>query len=62
MLNNGCKNCDGTGWVSGQVPVVVGYTMRLRERVNPCHLCNAGGSWSQWAQEVVAGNEPKDNQ
>lgn len=58
MTDKACKNCGGTGWTSYEVPAgVVGGNLMMRERITPCHLCNAGGSWSQWAQEVVDGNE-----
>lgn len=49
-----CDNCASTGWVSYLVPgSMVDGVLQMRERIAPCHLCNAGGSWSGWAQEVI---------
>jgi hypothetical protein len=49
-----CPNCAGTGWVSYEVPsAVIDGVIHIRERINPCHACNAEG-WKQWAQQVVS--------
>jgi len=48
-----CQNCMGTGWVGYEVPGnVVDGVIHMRQRINPCHLCNAQG-WKQWAQKII---------
>lgn len=56
----GCSNCAGTGWVMWEAPgnVVDGVTY-IRPRIDPCHVCNSGGSWSKWAQNLVDTAEKK---
>lgn len=55
-----CPNCNSTGWTCYEVPgAMVGGVLHMRWRTNPCHLCNAGGSWKQGAQNVVNGEEPR---
>ena len=53
MPDKNCKNCDGTGWTSYEVPgVEIGGVIHMRERISPCHACNAQ-NWNDWAQQTV---------
>lgn len=53
-MDKPCTNCGGTGWVGYEFPTSgADGKLYMRQRINPCHICNAGGSWKQWAQNVV---------
>lgn len=56
--NRHCKNCGGTGWTCYSVPgtTLPDGTILMRERITPCHVCNAQ-DWKQWAQQVVSHGE-----
>lgn len=48
-----CGNCGGTGWTSYEIPVArTGNELYMRQRINPCHVCNAS-DWGKWAQKIA---------
>lgn len=49
-----CSNCQGTGWVGYEFPTSNdgGQTYVMRQRINPCHVCNAQG-WKEWGTKIA---------